>query len=115
MIGNLSSAADIGGAIGIIVGVGGIVSTVIVMARFGALNASMQLFGLANDELRAQNENAKGASAELRLEFERKMADERTNCAREVGHLQGQVDVLTDHLADRIASAVITALDKRAA
>lgn len=115
VLGSVRGLTQVGVLVGLLVGLGGLLSVVLVYGKFGALNASMELFGLANTELRAQAEASKEAAAQLRLDFQAQMADERAKCAHELGQLQGQVGALTGSLGDRIAGAVIAALDKRAA
>lgn len=100
----------VAGIIGIIVGCGGILSVVIVTGRQKALQSSLDLFALANTELRAQVDAGREDRARLQSEFDAKLADERAECARVTGHLQGQLTVLTGTLGHDIASSVLTAV-----
>lgn len=98
------------GIIGIVVGVAGIVAVVILLGRQKALESSLSLFGLANNELRAQVETARAERIAKGEEFAQAIADERAECARVTGHLQGQLTVLTGTLGRDIASSVLVAV-----
>lgn len=100
----------VGGSIGVLIGVVGFVAVVILLARQKALESSLSLFGLANGELRAQVESARDERVRMSTDFEQRMADERAECARVTGHLQGQLTVLTGSLGRDIASSVLQAV-----
>lgn len=104
-----ANMALIAGIVGVIVGIAGIVSVVLVMSKYKALEASLSLFGTANAELREQVQAARDERHEMRAEFDKKLADERAECARSLGELQGQVTVLTANLGRDIAASVIQA------
>lgn len=100
----------VAGIIGIIVGIAGIVSVIIVMARQKALEASFQLTVLANGELREQVETGRKERHDQEVAFQKQLSDERAECARSLGDLQGKLSVLTSSLGKDIASSVVGAV-----
>lgn len=96
--------------IGGIVGLGALISAVIIYGRVTGLQASVSLFSQANTELRAANEAGQSERASLRHEFTDKLHAQELECERKIAHLEGQVSALTDGLADKIVTAVTTAL-----
>lgn len=102
--------AIVAGSLGIVVGVAGVVSVLIVMGKQKALESSLALFSLANGELRTQVDTARTERHIQEVEFQKQLADERAECARSLGGLQGQVDVLTSGLGTTIAQSVVGAV-----
>lgn len=100
----------VGAILGVLFGVAGVVAVVILLGRQKALESSLSLFGLANGELRAQVESARDERVRMSSDFEQRLADERAECARVTGHLQGQLTVLTGNLGRDIASSVLQAV-----
>jgi hypothetical protein len=87
-------------AVGIVVGLGGIVATIWAIGRVKGVEASIDLLSSANEALRSANED-------LRVE----LAHSERTCAERLARLEGQNAALLDGLGDKLAHAIAGRLE----
>lgn len=87
-------------------------SVVFILGRQRALELSLGLFQIANGELRTEVETGRVDRQAMRVDMEQKLADERAECSRSLGELQGQITALTSGLGRDIANAVLSAFQQ---
>lgn len=85
-----------------------VIGAVIVTAKVKGAEASIELMSKANGELREINEDLRSANEDLR----RQLAASDKQCAESIKFVQGQLDVLTGGLAERIVQAAMLASER---
>lgn len=85
-----------------------IVGAVVVTAKVKGAEASITMLSNANGELREINEDLRRTNEHLRGE----LAARDKQCAESIKFVQGQLDVLTGGLAERIVQAAMLAADR---
>lgn len=97
---------------GILMLVGGLLTVAALVAggwavsRTSALKSTLELVILGNEELRHANDDLRVKLTEA----EEARAKDRAEHGREIARLEGQMQILSGHLGDRIAEAVVAAL-----
>jgi hypothetical protein len=82
-------------SLGGLVAIGGVASTVWAIAKVNGMQSTIGLITAGNEELRSQ------------LKDERETRGrEQVECARQISHMQGQLDALTGDFAARLVTAV---------
>lgn len=100
----MDTIVSILGIAGVLVGIAAAAGLVLVVIRVKGLEASLDLFETANNELRVQNEDLRTADAEHRRE-----------CGEQIAHLEGQVSTLTSGMVRELAEGVASATGRAVA
>lgn len=85
-----------------------VIGAVIVTAKVKGAEASIELMRNANGELRQINDDLRGQNEDLRSQ----LAASDKQCAEAIKFVQGQLDVLTGGLAERIVQAAMLAAER---
>jgi protein-arginine kinase len=93
-------------SVGLVLGVSGVIAAVWCVARVKGFDIVVNL----NNELRQGLTDERAARAADLERFTKELADDRVECARSIGVLQGQVSALTDGLAEKLLSSMISAI-----
>ena len=92
--------------VGLFPGIGGIGACVWCVVRVKGFDITVQL----NGELRQGLIDERELRMRDQERFSKEISDDRVECARAIGVLQGQVAALTDGLAEKLLTAVMTAI-----
>lgn len=102
--------AAVSAVLGIVMAVGGAAGIVWGMTRAKGLDVTLDLISRGNAELREELEHERERRQAERERLTRELADERVACAANIARIEGQVQALTDGLAERIITATISAM-----